>query len=466
MFSHLTKRRNTYFARLNIPADVQPAFDGRKIFITSTRESDPKRANAIAGPLIAAWQRRIDDARLTRPDPGRPEIERLAAEYRRLKGDGGLDEAASLLVFDVTQFVFERLGGLTADQRRQALIASRGKVADALKNLAAPDDAIFAFDRIIGRSTPFLAHFEAWKGATHLKGKTLDQACSQINKFALAVPNATLEGLTGGMVQKWIEGLLHPAVGDGINPKTVNSYLASIRNYWEWLQSHDHVTEGSRPFWNRKVNGNKIDSEQAGDDRERFEPVDDVRLWQAAEGKHDLSLANAIKLAAFTGARREGICSLKTTSIRTDPATKIRFLHLAEKTRAGRRDVPIHSAIGRLVDDLINGADKDGYLIPSDENKYGNRGDAIGKRFTRLKTDLGFDDKHVFHSIRHTVAHLLESAECPENVAKDVVGHVKQSMTYGLYSGVTKLDLRAKWMEKAIRYPGDCRRTTNGETRG
>ena len=70
-----------------------------------------------------------------------------------------------------------------------------------------------------------------------------------------------------------------------------------------------------------------------------------------------------------------------------------------------------------------------------------------------MKTDMGFGNRHVFHSIRHTVAHLLESAECPENVAKDVVGHVKQSMTYGLYSGVTKLDLRAKWIEKAIMYP-------------
>lgn len=124
MSSHLTKRRNTYFARLNIPADVQSAFDGRKIFIASTREADLKRANAVAGPLVAAWQKRIDEARLMKPDPARAEIDRLAAEYRRLKADGDLDEAASLLVFDVARFVFERLGGLTAGQRRQALIGA------------------------------------------------------------------------------------------------------------------------------------------------------------------------------------------------------------------------------------------------------------------------------------------------------------------------------------------------------
>lgn len=140
-----------------------------------------------------------------------------------------------------------------------------------------------------------------------------------------------MEKLNGGMVQKWIEGLLHPATGGGISPKTVNSYLASLRSYWGWLQFHDRVPETLRPFSNRKVNWNKTEGEQADEDRERFEPVDVVRLWQAAEAKHDCALASAIKLAAFTGARREGICSLTIRSIRTDPATSIRFLHLPEK---------------------------------------------------------------------------------------------------------------------------------------
>ena len=48
---------------------------------------------------------------------------------------------------------------------------------------------------------------------------------------------------------------------------------------------------------------------------------------------------------------------------------------------------------------------------------------------------------------------MFENAECPEGVAADVVGHLKPTMTYGLYSGITQMDLRAKWMEKAISYP-------------
>jgi hypothetical protein len=86
------------------------------------------------------------------------------------------------LVFDAAQFVFERLG---ADQRPRAQIASPGKVADAMTRLAAADDAVSAFNRISGRSTPFLSYLEICKTATHLEGKTFDQACSQINKFAV-----------------------------------------------------------------------------------------------------------------------------------------------------------------------------------------------------------------------------------------------------------------------------------------
>jgi integrase len=78
----------------------------------------------------------------------------------------------------------------------------------------------------------------------------------------------------------------------------------------------------------------------------------------------------------------------------------------------------------------------------------------IGRRFTDLKRKLGFDDPRlVFHSIRKTITHMLEMAECPEGVAQDLIGHVKPGMTYGTYSGLTRLDQRAMWLEKAVVYP-------------
>ncbi len=79
-----------------------------------------------------------------------------------------------------------------------------------------------------------------------------------------------------------------------------------------------------------------------------------------------------------------------------------------------------------MIDQLIKDADKDGYLIVSNaKNKYGERSQPIGKRFGRLKTELGFDGRYVFHSIRKTVAHMFETAECPAEVAKDIIGHAE-----------------------------------------
>ena len=51
------------------------------------------------------------------------------------------------------------------------------------------------------------------------------------------------------------------------------------------------------------------------------------------------------------------------------------------------------------------------------------------------------------------VAHLFETAECPPGVAKDIIGHAKTDMTFGIYSGETRMDHRARWLAKAIRYP-------------
>jgi hypothetical protein len=140
--------------------------------------------------------------------------------------------------------------------------------------------------------------------------------------------------------------------------------------------------------------------------------------------------------------------------INPNEETGIRFMRMDDKTTTGNRFVPIHSEISGLIDQLSQDAERDGYLIASNaKNKYGERSQPIGKRLGRLKTDPGFDGRHVFHSLRKTVAHLLETAECPPGVAKDLIGHAKTDMTFGIYSGETRMDHRARWVETAIKYP-------------
>ena len=112
-----------------------------------------------------------------------------------------------------------------------------------------------------------------------------------------------------------------------------------------------------------------------------------MRLWHAAEQRGDLNLSYAIRIAAYSGARLEGPCELKTTDIRVDPDTGISFMRMCDKTEAGDRFVPIHPGITTLIQKLVKDADTNGgYLLHINaHNKYHERGALIGKRFGILK---------------------------------------------------------------------------------
>jgi hypothetical protein len=254
-YANTTKRRRVWFARITVPKDVRNII-GKNILIASTGQTNPAKGHAIAAPMLAEWRARIEAARRTASDPIGAEIDRLATLYREGKG-ADMDEAANLLVSDVLAFTFQKLGGVSRIEQRQALLNSGGDVKEALKSLPASATAIAALDRITGTATPFLAHVHRWKGATHLKGQTLDHAIVHIKDFVATVEEP-IETLTGRHVQAWIEKQLSA----GKKPNTVNNHLSSMRSYWEWMQSHDLAPESSRPFWNRKITNRKSEVEQ------------------------------------------------------------------------------------------------------------------------------------------------------------------------------------------------------------
>ena len=55
---------------------------------------------------------------------------------------------------------------------------------------------------------------------------------------------------------------------------------------------------------------------------------------------------------------------------------------------------------------------------------------------------MGYGKQHVFHSIRKTAATVFEQAGVPEGITADIIGHEKQTMTYGLYSSGTSVKQR------------------------
>lgn len=377
--------------------------------------------------------------------------EQLANRYRAERVDDP-EQAEITRITDVIDFVLKTHGHRWRDYAKQVHEAGYDAHA-ALRLLPGGGAAANAADRITGHATPFLAYLERWKPHAGLKPRPLDQAVSSLRQFEKAV-GKPIEQIEGKDVQKWIDELIDPDGETGLSAKTVNRKLGEIRNYWRWMQSLQIVAEDRNPFAGRRVRDPASRRKSKEEKRQRFQPEDVVRCWSVADQNGDAPLAAAIRLSAYSGARIEGVAQLRICDIRVDPDTGIRFMKMADKTLAGDRFVPVHPKLTHLLDRLIKAADADEYLIHSNaQNKYGERSQPVGKQFGRLKTSLGFDARFVFHSLRHTVSHLFETAECPPGVAKDIIGHIKTDMTFGIYSGETRMDHRVQWLEKAIRYP-------------
>jgi integrase len=405
----------------------------------------------VAPPIIAAFGERIRAAREEGKRIEQVTAEQLAERYKAER-ESNPEQAEITRITDVIAFVLKAHGHRWIDYARQ--VPEAGYDAHAALRLLPNGSATAATaDRITSYATPFLKYLEKWKPDSGLKSRPLDQAVSTLRQFDKAV-GKPIEQIEAKVVQAWIDVLINPDGDTGLSTKTVNRKLGELRNYWGWLQSHQHVPEDRNQFVGRRVRDPARRRKTKDEMRQRFRPEDVVLLWIVAEQNGDAPLAAAIMIAAFSGARIEGVAQLRTTDIRVDPETAIRFMRMIDKTAAGDRYVPVHPSIAGLLDRLIANADADGYLIHSNaRNKYGERSQPIGKRFGRLKSKLGFDARYVFHSLRKTVAHLFETAECPPGVAKDIIGHAKTDMTFGIYSGETRMDHRARWLAKAIRYP-------------
>ena len=119
-----------------------------------------------------------------------------------------------------------------------------------------------------------------------------------------------------------------------------------------------------------------------------------------------------------------------------------RFEIVDAKTKAGVRTVPIHRQISKTIERLVKDS-ADGYVLSGlKPNANGDRGDAIGKRFSRLKRSLEFSDRHTFHSWRGTVITMLERAGVPEGTVQDIVGHERSTLTGSTYSGKSTFKMR------------------------
>lgn len=413
---YLKQRYRRWYAELDIPKDVRQFFDGKARFVRSLQSESETVAERRVGPVISDWKRQIERARMAK---GNPEVERqlMAEKWRE----------------DLAK---------AKGKERWTLEAVLESQIDVLK--LPSDEEEQRFERIVrGETVRTDEKLDDWLSTlTGQKQKTLDMKRSDVARFAKRFPFN--DAVCKRNIRLWIDDLQQK---ESLSPATVRRISSACRRYWKYLQHLQLVPDGNDPFEGVNPSKKKVASASAKTRREPFIPTQIVTLWKAAKSKGDNQLADLIWCAMWTGCRIEELCSLRLTDINQNS-----FQIREGKTNAGWREVPIHPTLSDTFDRLANES-TDGFLLSALlQNKYGNRSDAIGKRFGRLKTAQGFGQQLVFHSIRKTVITLLERAGAPENVVADIVGHEKKTMTYGLYSGGASLENKREVI-KHLAYP-------------
>jgi integrase len=422
--ANLILRKNHYTTVLMIPKDLQQTF-GKTRFSQALGTGDRREAALLAAHYVTVWKAQIAKAR---GQSSGGLLAKLSLEWKATfdEQSKALDTAANTTQAEVLGAGLE----VIQDQFHSYLAELPAQQAETLQGLVA------------GTRTLSSEHYEAWKNQLDLIPKTVDQMTRDVMLLVEKFP--VLEEIT----KDGILNLLAELEQQGKGVATIKRVLCAYRNYWYYLQDARIVALDHDPFdIQRQLQGKFKRANRKKVVRQSFTPDEVVRMWSLAKSNDDDQLADLIALGAYTGARIEELCSLKLDDITAD-CFKIR----EAKTEAGNREVPIHSALRPLIDRL-KAQSKDTYLLSGlTFNKYGDRSNAIGKRFGRLKTREGLDSTLVFHSFRKTLITLLEQAGIPENFCCDIVGHEKGTIGYGHYSGGASIANKKEAIEK-IRYP-------------
>lgn len=407
MANRLYLRGSTYWAQLPVPPDVQHIFK-KSNFQKTTRCKDKRNASIQAALMIAEWQQQIDEAR------GSP--------------DAVINKLANLKALDKKQRELKRFAFIEPADKTSEIPAVHGingsgwteaeLTADAyLESLAdsiPPSELLYYSSIYHGRTgVPnglFTAEWIAAEYATN-KPRTRTEAAKAAKLSAHWFP--TTDDWNIANRNKWLQS-------ETRNRKSVQKDVGYLRSFFVFLQNNFYVDASvANPFVKDSIPYPKH-LKQPGEKRRRSATKEEISgLLSAAKRKSDHELFWFIIVGAATGMRIAEIGSAVASDLTVHDEIKCIQVKADAKTKASSsRIIPLPNLL----------KDESWPREPLNDK-------AVGKRFGRLKRSLGFGDDLVFHSIRKTFATICEQQGVNEGIAADILGHEKQTMTYGLYSG-------------------------------
>jgi integrase len=312
-----------------------------------------------------------------------------------------------------------------------------------------------------GQSTPLRSYFNQWQGQSvrtlrvmkdDERALSLLQAWCRIKHFDPAIETLTRKAAGQFVAHLFDEALaLKVSGGMGRSNLTINKYLSSLSAYWKWLKLRGHVDDN---VWR----GQSLPKRKLSQGTEPREFTDD-EVRELLNGDTETYLHAIMRIAALTGARIDPIVSLKVSDCRDGV-----FRFKPQKKEKSVRLVPIHSKLKLLVRQLCEdkSANDDLFaelpLVPSGSER--ERSMPAVKLFGRYRKRLGIDEtfpgtrrsRVTFHSFRRWFITKAEQAGQQKTIIEAVVGHKRQGMSLGHYSGGPSLDQFRDCVE-AVRLP-------------
>lgn len=407
MNNHLRKKGDTYHARMKVPEDVRKDFEGKHEFSQTLQTSRKSEALQRASLVIVHWKQQVHEARGRHQSPEDMSPGAWARAW------------------------LEDLKKPSVEQDDPRLYAASDDIEKRVNaGLMTLPEAQKALRVVTGTEVLFKTHSEDFLNTYN--GKSRSTLSGALNHFIDHF--TTPEDITPAALRLWWQSMAMT-----LSANTMSRVLTAASGFMRYLKDNELVK--SPAIHLLKAEG--LRTPRIAVKPIPYQPftIPDCQLLMdaAVKVKDSENMVLLMQVGMYTGARLEEVASIK----REDVHMKADWLLIrGTKTSASEnREVPIHPAL-KIILKAALGLHSDSYLIPGLScDVHGARGNAVGKKFGRLKMSVGFKSRaKVFHSYRKTFVTQMEQAGIPEGVVADIVGHEKNTITYGVYSGGSSME--------------------------
>lgn len=413
MADFLVNKAGIWHVRLDIPSEVREAFGGRRVLTKSLKTGVKTEAHALKLKWLDLWKRQINDARTKPIDDFREEVIYITEKYQQ--------QVADEMTKPFNYFNPEEVESPSVNRLMEVnQVVQKYRLKNALQNEAI---SIMAGHSEYSPKTPFfkkrLEDFEKYEKETRgVAHRTVDSHIKRLKLFDKFLKDNEKE-MNFDAVSEFLQTL-------DLSAKTKKQYIFSLSTFWNFAVKKDRGFREKYKNWKNPFKDHEFTELRRGTasdkNRRAFTKPEIERLYSEAKKSDRQRLADAIKIASYTGARIEEICQLRVVDVIKEDG--IDCLHIREgKTTAAVRHVPIHPKIVKDIKRLVNSSE-DGFLLKTAAGgKYETKSKGISSEFSIFKKSLGFDRRCVFHSFRKSVITMLERADAKNLVIMSIVGH-------------------------------------------